>query len=252
MRSIGIHLESYVKKGLLRLEAWRPAQSGLEMHLLRIHKLVERYDPAVVIVDPVTNLVVGDGREIHAMLMRLLDFLKKKQITAFFASLTQGGQSLERTEVQISSLIDTWLLVRDVELNGERNRCLYVLKSRGMANSNQVREFVMTRNGIRLLPVYVGAGTVLTGSARLSQQAREKAEEAARLHETKERTKALEAKRKAMEAKVAALRAEFAEEEDRLAQSTKREEQRELAVAGDIARMARLRGGKGLREGRGA
>jgi circadian clock protein KaiC len=252
MRSIGIHLEPYVKKGLLRLEAWRPAQSGLEMHLLRIHKLVERYDPAVVIVDPVTNLMVGDGREIHAMLMRLLDFLKKKQITAFFAALTQGGHSLERTEVQISSLIDTWLLVRDVELNGERNRCLYVLKSRGMANSNQVREFVMTRNGIRLLPVYVGAGTVLTGSARLSQQARENAEEAARLHETKEMSKALEAKRKALEAKVAALRAEFAEEEDRLAQSTKREEQRELDVAGDIARMARLRGGKGLREGRGA
>jgi circadian clock protein KaiC len=252
MRSIGIHLEPYVKKGLLRLDAWRPSQSGLEMHLLRIQKFVERYDPAVVIVDPVTNLMVGNRREIHAMLMRLLDFLKKKQITAFFTALTQGGEALERTEVQISSLIDTWLLVRDVELNGERNRCLYVLKSRGMANSNQVREFVMTRNGIRLLPVYVGAGTVLTGSARFSQEAREKAEEAVRLHETKERSKAWEAKRKVMEARVAALRANFAEEEDRVAQSKKREEQREFAVAGDIARMASLRGGKGLREGRGA
>src|ERR1700720_3565525 len=161
MRSVGINLEPYVKKGLLRLEAWRPTQSGLEMHLLRIHKLVERYDPAIVIVDPVTNLMVGNRHEIHAMLMRLLDFLKTRQITAFFTALTLGGQALERTEVQISSLIDTWLLLRDVELNGERNRSLYVLKSRGMANSNQVREFVMTRNGIRLLPVYVGAGTVL-------------------------------------------------------------------------------------------
>jgi circadian clock protein KaiC len=252
MRSVGINLEPYVKKGLLRLEAWRPTQSGLEMHLLRIHKLVERYDPAIVIVDPVTNLMVGNRHEIHAMLMRLLDFLKARQITAFFTALTQGGQALERTEVQISSLIDTWLLVRDVELNGERNRCLYVLKSRGMANSNQVREFVMTRNGIRLLPVYVGAGTVLTGSARFSQEARENAEEMLRLHEAKEKGKALEAKRKALEARIAALRAEFAEEEDRVAQSTKREEERELAVAGNIAKMASLRGSKGPRKGQGA
>jgi circadian clock protein KaiC len=252
MRSIGINLEPYVSKGLLRLEAWRPTQSGLEMHLLRIHKLVEGYDPAVVIVDPVTNLMVGNRHETHAMLMRLLDFLKGKQITAFFTALTEGGQALERTEVRISSLIDTWLLVRDLELNGERNRCLYVLKSRGMANSNQVREFVMTSNGIRLLPVYVGAGTVLTGSARLRQEARERAEKAVRLHEAKEKSEALHAKRKAMEARVAALRAEFAEEEDRAARSTKREEQRELAVARDIAEMASLRGSKGMREGRGA
>ena len=252
MRSVGINLEPYVKKGLLRLEAWRPTQSGLEMHLLRIHKLVERYDPAIVIVDPVTNLMVGNRHEIHAMLMRLLDFLKTRQITAFFTSLTLGGQALERTEVQISSLIDTWLLVRDVELNGERNRCIYILKSRGMANSNRVREFVMTRNGIRLLPVYVGAGTVLTGSARFSQEAREKAEESVRLHEANEKSKALEAKRKALEARIAALRAEFAEEEDSVAQTTKREEERELAVARDIAKMASLRGSKLPRNDQGA
>jgi circadian clock protein KaiC len=252
MRSVGINLEPYVKKGLLRLEAWRPTQSGLEMHLLRIHKLVERYDPAIVIVDPVTNLMVGNRHEIHAMLMRLLDFLKTRQITAFFTALTLGGQALERTEVQISSLIDTWLLVRDVELNGERKRCLYVLKSRGMANSNQVREFVMTRNGIRLLPVYVGAGTVMTGSARSSQEARENAEESVRLHEANEKSKALEAKRKALEARIAVLRAEFAEEEDRVAQTTKREEERELAVARDIAKMASLRGSTLPRNDQGA
>jgi circadian clock protein KaiC len=252
MRSIGIKLEPYVKKGLLRLEAWRPSQSGLEMHLVRIHKLVERYDPAVVIVDPVTNLMVGNSRETHAMLMRLLDFLKTRQVTAFFTALTQGGQPLERTEVQISSLIDTWLLVRGVELNGERNRCLYVLKSRGMANSNQIREFVMTSKGIRLLPIYVGAGVVLTGSARLSLEAREKAEETRRLHEANERGKALEAKRKALEARIAALRAEFAEEEDRVAQSTKREAERELVVARDNAKMASLRGSKGLHKDLGA
>jgi circadian clock protein KaiC len=245
MRSIGINLAPYVKKGLLRLEAWRPTQSGLEMHLLRIHKLVERYKPDVIIVDPVSNLIGGNTNEVHAMLMRLMDFLKTKNITAFFTALTQGGQALERTEVQISSLSDTWLLVRDLELNGERNRCLYVLKSRGMANSNQVREFVMTKNGIRLLPVYVGGGTVLTGSARLSQEAREKAEETLRLHQMKEKSKALDAKRKALEAKIAAMRAEFAEEEERLAQGIKREEERERILARDFAAMASLRGSKG-------
>jgi circadian clock protein KaiC len=245
MRSIGINLAPYVKKGVLRLEAWRPTQSGLEMHLLRIHKLVERYKPGVVIVDPVSNLIAGNTTEVHAMLMRLMDFLKTKNITVFFTVLTQGGQALERTEVQISSLSDTWLLVRDLEQNGERNRCLYVLKSRGMANSNQVREFVMTKNGIRLLPVYVGGGTMLTGSARLSQEAREKAEETLRFHEMKEKNKALEAKRRALEAKIAVMRAEFAEEEERLAQGIKREEERERILARDLAAMASLRGSKG-------
>jgi circadian clock protein KaiC len=210
-----------------------------------MHKLVERYKPDVVIVDPVSNLIAGNTTEVHAMLMRLMDFLKTKNITAFFTALTQGGQALERTEVQISSLSDTWLLVRDLELNGERNRCLYVLKSRGMANSNQVREFVMTKNGIRLLPVYVGGGTMLTGSARLSQEAREKAEETLRLHEMKEKNKALEAQRKALEAKIAAMRAEFAEEEERSAQRIKREEERERILARDLAAMASLRGSKG-------
>jgi circadian clock protein KaiC len=252
MRSIGINLEPHVKKGLLRLEAWRPTQSGLEMHLLRIHKLVERYKPDVVIVDPVSNLIAGDTNEVHAMLMRLIDFLKTKQITAFLTALTQGGQALERTDVQISSLIDTWLLVRDLELNGERNRCLYVLKSRGMANSNQVREFVLTKNGIRLLPVYVGGGTVLTGSVRLSQEAREKAEETLRLHDMKAKSKALETRRKALAAKIAALRVEFAEEEERLTKGIKREEERERILARDVAAMASLRGGKSVSKGQGA
>jgi circadian clock protein KaiC len=252
MRSIGIDLAPHVKKGLLRMEAWRPTQSGLEMHLLRIHKLVEQFNPRAVIVDPITNLVTGDTHEVHAMLMRLLDFLKTKQISAFFTALTEGGAAMEQTEVQVSSLIDTWMLVRDVELNGERNRCLYVLKSRGMANSNQVREFVMTRSGIRLLPVYVGSGTVLTGSARLSQQAREKAAETARLQEAKEKSKILETKRKILEAKVAALRAEFADEEDRFAQSVKRDEQKERSLARDVAEMASLRGSKAPSKGQGA
>src|SRR5579864_2080813 len=177
MRSIGIDLEGHIRKGLLRFEAWRPTQNGLEMHLLRIHKLVEEHQPDTVVIDPVTNLTVGTANELHATLMRLIDFLKSRGTTALFTSLTSGkDKDLEQTEVGISSLIDTWIFLRDVELNGERNRCLYVLKSRGMAHSNQVREFVMSKEGVRLLPVYVGTGTVLTGSARLSQEARERAE----------------------------------------------------------------------------
>src|SRR4029077_17855060 len=167
--------------GLLRFEAWRPTQSGLEMHLLQIHKLVEQHKPTAVVIDPITNLLLGNRNELHSMLMRLIDFLKTKQITGFFTALTSGrNKESEESDVGISSLIDTWIFARDVELNGERNRCIYVLKSRGMAHSNQVREFVMSNEGIRLLPVYVGAGTVLTGSARLSQAARERADEVAR------------------------------------------------------------------------
>jgi circadian clock protein KaiC len=252
MTSVGINLEQHVKTGLLRLEAWRPTQSGLEMHLLRIHKLVERYDPEVVIIDPVTNLLVGKMHEIHAMLMRLIDFLKTKQITAFFTALTRAGNAVEQTEANISSLIDTWFLVRDVEVKGERNRCIYVLKSRGMAHSNQVREFVMTNKGIQLIPVYVGAGTVLTGSARLSHEAREKAEEVARRLQAQERRKALEGKRKALEAKMAALRAEFAQGEEQITQLMDQEAQREQKLARDVEEMTSLRGSKQVRKGQGA
>jgi circadian clock protein KaiC len=251
MRSIGIDLSRHVKAGLLQLEAWRPTQSGLEMHLLRIHKLVERYQPDVVIVDPVTNLLIGNGHEIHAMLMRLIDFLKTRQITALFTALTQGGSAVERTDVQISSLIDTWLLLRDLEFNGERNRCLHVLKSRGMAHSNQVREFVMTEEGIRLIPVYLGAGTVLTGSARLNQEAREKAEALSRRNQTEERRKALESKRKALEAKVAALRAKFAEEESQVEQMVEQETRQENRLASDMEEMASLRGRREPEKGQG-
>ena len=176
MRSIGIDLAQHMEKGLLQFEAWRPTQSGLEMHLLRVHKLVEQYQPDVVVVDPISNLMMGTSQEIHSMLMRLLDFLKNKQITAFITNLTKGYEGREQTAVGISSLIDTWILLRDVELNSERNRCLYLLKSRGMAHSNQIREFVLTDRGVRLLPAYAGTGTVLTGSARLAD-ARKKMDE---------------------------------------------------------------------------
>jgi circadian clock protein KaiC len=243
MRSIGIDLEKQVRKGLLRFEAWRPTQSGLEMHLLQIHRLVEEHKPATVIIDPLTSLLSSTNQP-HSMLMRLIDFLKTKQITGFFTALTSGrNKEIEKTDVGISSLIDTWIFARDVELNGERNRCIHVLKSRGMANSNQVREFLMSKEGIRLLPVYVGSGTVLTGSARLSQEAREKAESMLREQTKEEQRRVLDGKRKALEAQIAAMRSEFEQEEARVTLVKRQEEQREREVSQDMLEMVNLRGG---------
>ena len=246
MRSIGVDLEKHVRKGLLRFEAWRPTQSGLEMHLLHIHKLVEQHKPSTVIIDPLTSLMTGGRDQLHSMLMRLIDFLKTQQITGFFTALTAGrNKEIEETDVGISSLIDTWIFARDVELNGERNRCIHVLKSRGMANSNQIREFLMSKEGIRLLPVYVGNGAVLTGSARISQEARERAENLQREQtaEEQQRTLSVSGKRKALEAQIAALRLEYAQEEARATLVKRQDERRERELSEDMLEIESFRGG---------
>jgi circadian clock protein KaiC len=251
MRSIGLNLEKHRKKGLLKFEAWRPTQSGLEMHLLRIHKLIEEFDPEVVIIDPVSNLMMGSAHEVNSMLMRLMDFLKMRQITALFTSLTEGSRrEFEQTEVGISSLIDTWILVRNIELNGERNRCVYVLKSRGMEHSNQVREFVMSRKGIRLLPVYIGGGTVLTGSARLNQEAHERAELLIRRQTAEEKIRARERRRKAIEDQIAALHHELADEESESTLFASEQLNKAERLAQDRVDMSALRGGKSNPAGR--
>lgn len=184
MRSIGLNLEPWVKQGLLKFHAARPNLYGLEAHLMTMHQLTEQFDPQVVVMDPVTNLItVGTINEVKSLLVRLIDFFKMRQITAFFTSLNAGGQVEESTDIGISSLMDTWLMLRDHENNGERNRLLYVLKSRGMAHSNQVREFRLTGHGIELIDVYIGQGCVLTGTARFAQELREKDADDERQHE---------------------------------------------------------------------
>jgi circadian clock protein KaiC len=214
MQSIGVNLEPSLKKGLLRFEASRPAEFGLEMHLVRIHKLVEKFNPSVVILDPITNLMTGAfNTETQAMLTRLIDFLKQRQITGLFLSLTTAGRAAEQTEAGISSLIDTWLLLREIEVSGERNRGLYVVKSRGMAHSNQVREFLLTSNGVKLVRAYLGSGGVLTGSARVAQEQQEREEALLRAQEQERQRLAIASRRKAMEGQIAALRAQFAAEE---------------------------------------
>ncbi len=176
MKTIGLDLEPFMAKGLLRMHASRPTFHGLEMHLVQIHKMVTEFKPHAVVIDPISNFsAAGDTSDAALMLLRLVDFLKSRQITAFLTHLTSGGRAMEATDIGISSIIDTWLLVRDIELGGERNRGLYVLKSRGMQHSNQIREFVITPEGIELLDVYVGPEGVLTGSMRAAQEAREAA-----------------------------------------------------------------------------
>ena len=215
--SVGIDLHRYVKKGLLFHEAWRPTQYGMEMHLLRIHKLIDTLKPEAVIIDPVSNLIgTSTQRDVQSMLMRLIDFLKEKGITALLITLTKGGKHLEGTEEQISSLIDTWILVRDVEQSGERNRCLYILKSRGMAHSNQLREFMITSQGIKLLTPYIGSGQVFTGSARLAQEAKDSAEALQRKQTIERKRGELQAKRRELEARIENLRAEYAAEENQM------------------------------------
>jgi circadian clock protein KaiC len=243
MKSVGIDLEPWVKQGLLFQESWRPTQFGLEMHLLRIHKLVEKIQPTAVIIDPITNLVSGTSqKEVQSMLMRLMDFLKGKLITSVFVSLTEGGASLEKTEVGISSLSDTWIMLRDIELNGERNRCVYVLKSRGMAHSNQLREFTMSKEGLGLIPAYIGTGGVLTGSSRLAQEAKERAAALAEEQENRRRQHEMNLRRLNLQAQIETLRAELAEAEQRIEATAQADEVREDQTKRDSAKIAKSRG----------
>jgi circadian clock protein KaiC len=242
MLSVGIHLEKYVKKGLLHFHATRPTLHGLELHLAKAIKLINEIKPLVVIIDPIDAFVIGDNQtEVKTMLLRLVDFLKMKHITAFFASLTAAGDNLELTDVSISSLIDTWLLLRDIEIGGERNRVLYVLKSRGMAHSNQVREFKLTDNGIELLDVYIGPEGVLTGSARLSQEMKDSAEQEMHQQEIKRKQFGLERKRVAMEAQIAELQAELEAEESETLKIINMEKARTARFTQDQSKMAKSR-----------
>lgn len=251
MRSIGLELEPWVQKGQLRVISTRPTLYGLEMHLATMHKHIREFDPQMVVVDPISNFIAsGTASEAHAMLLRLVDFLKARGTTAVFVSLVSGGGFHEATEQQISSLIDTWILLRDIELGGERNRGLYVLKSRGTAHSNQIREFVLTSQGVNLREVYVGPEGVLTGSMRLAQEAKERAEAAVRSQLVARKRRELEQKRNALEAQIAALRTEFEIEESELELLLAAEVAVDQQLVNDRADMARSRradtSGKGL------
>ena len=166
MRSIGLNLDLHVKSGLLQFHSSRPSLYGLERHLANIYKMIKAVKPAAVILDPVTNLVsVGLINEVNSMLLRLVDFLQNEGITVMLTALTSILD--ERMDEGVSSLVDTWISVRDIEVNGERNRTLYIMKSRGMKHSNKVREFVISPKGLDLIEVYRGeGGNIIIGSER--------------------------------------------------------------------------------------
>ncbi len=210
MRSIGMNLRPHVEGGLLQFHASRPTVHGLEMHLVKLHRLIEEFKPSVVILDPVTNLsTAGNVNESNSMLIRLIDFLRKKGITAFFISLVSAGKPIDATDEGMSSIVDTWMLLSDLENGGERNRTMYVLKSRGMPHSNQVREFLITSRGVRLVPTYLGPSGVLTGSARLIQEAKDLAVSTSIRDEMHRKELVLSHRRQAVEAQIQALRAGF-------------------------------------------
>jgi circadian clock protein KaiC len=228
MRSVGLDLERWVDDCLLAFHAARPTMCGLELHLVNIHRVVRAFRPQMVVIDPLSNLVtIGGQQQVRSMLTRLIDFLKSEGVTAVFTDLTSAEFNVEKTDVGVSSLMDTWLLLRNLEQNGERNRGLYVIKSRGMAHSNQIREFLITDCGVELLDVYTGPGGVLAGASRIAQENRDRAETIERRQETEARRRALDRKRRALVAQIALLTAEYEEAEDETMQRIREDDLRE-------------------------
>ena len=252
MRSIGTDLEPWLKNGLLQIHASRPTLHGLEQHLVMMHDTVCEFHPSVVVVDPISNLTLDrEAAEVKPTLMRLIDFLKQQQITTLFTSLTVGGGvTPEDSQLGVSSLMDTWLLLRNVEFNGERNRTLYILKSRGMAHSNQVREFVLSNAGIDLVDVYLGAERVLTGTARVAQAAQECAATELRRQNHQRKLRLLACKQQAIAAQIAALQADAEAEAAEVHYAIAQETMQETITQQSCDAMAQLRGGINRGNGR--
>lgn len=225
MKSLGMDLQQHMDRNFLTFHASRPTVHGLEMHLVEIHKKIQQFNPRIVILDPITNLVtIGTVSEVKAMLIRLIDYLQKSQITVLFTALNYNNTVSEQADEGVSSLVDAWITVRDIESNGERNRGLYIMKSRGMKHSNQVREFMITDEGLQLVDVYLGANGVLIGSAREQQQLEEAAGLELRTYAGTRRDREIQRKKTVLEAKIASLNEEFESVKDEL-NRTHQEEQ---------------------------
>jgi circadian clock protein KaiC len=241
MRSIGIDLEPWIASGLLRFEAARPSLFGLEMHLARMHREIESFKPDVVVLDPISSLR-GEQGEVHSALLRVIDLLKSRGTTALLTNLNSAGQMVEGTDLGMSSLMDTWLSLVHVESNGERNRGLYILKSRGMSHSNQVREFEITSSGVQLVSTYLGTGGVLTGSARIAREAADAAEALRRTQESTRKRRDMERRRAAVKRQIAELQASLEAEEDEVSEWLAQDDAREHSYLTERDAMATRRG----------
>jgi circadian clock protein KaiC len=240
MRSVGIDLRPYVDSGLLCFEAARPSLYGFEMHLARMNRDIERFSPSVLVVDPISAFR-GPSAEIHATLVRLADICKTKGISAMFTSLSATSDMIDGSERSVSSLMDCWISLRDVEASGERNRVLYLLKSRGMNHSKQLREYRLTDDGIEMIDAYLGRDGVLTGSARAAQEAQDREQELVRRQSTERRRRELARRRAATERQVAELIAALESEESEVSTLIAQEEARETILEADRATMAHRR-----------
>jgi len=219
MRSIGIDLDEHIKKGLLQIHSARPSLNGLELHLLTLRKLIREFKPTTIIIDPISNLIsVGSEHEVRSMLVRLIDMLKAHNITALFTSLNKQTDNFrpDLAEESVSSLVDTWITVRDMEGVGERNRGIFIIKARGMGHSNQVREFVINDKGIELLDVELGPNGILTGAARQSHRFKKTVSDIKLQNEISRKDREIARKRKVLEANIEALKNEFESAEEEL------------------------------------
>lgn len=233
-----------MENGLLQFQASRPTLHGLEQHLVAIHKVIKKFKPDAVVLDPITNLItVGSVSDVKSMLIRLIDFLQEEQITVLFTALSLNNIVNEQTDEGVSSLVDAWILVRDIEFNGERNRGMYIMKSRGMKHSNQVREFVITDKGIDLVDVYLGPDGVLTGSAREAQILQEQTGKLLRNNAMSMKDREILRKRKILEAKIASLQSEFESAEEELNKIYIEEELVKKVTDGNRDEMLKRRGG---------
>lgn len=241
-RSVGLNLTHHVENGLLRFESVRPTAYGLEMRLLTIQSWIKEFQPSSIVIDPMSNLVTsGTVNQTKNFLMRLIDILKSQQITVFFTNLLQGGSPFEHTELGTSSLMDTWLELRTTETNGERNRTLYILKSRGMHHSNQVREFILTSDGIELVDVYLGQNNFLTGTARVAQQSQEKLAQLNRKQEFDRKKLRLEQQQSLVQAQIKALEIQLAIEQAELEMFSQQEETAQQVLTDSKVQMSTLR-----------
>ncbi|RZK41139.1 MAG: circadian clock protein KaiC [Pedobacter sp.] len=252
MRSIGMDLQKHVDKGYLEFYASRPTLFGLEMHLVAIHKAIKKFKPTTVILDPITNLVtIGSVSEVKTMLIRLIDYLATEQITVMFTSLSLNSDFNEQADEVVSSLVDAWIRIRDIESNGERNRGLYIMKSRGMKHSNQVREFIITDEGLDLVEVYLGEEGVLTGSAREARMLVEQTGQMIHEQALGRKDREIIRKRRVLEAKIESLRTEFESTEEELNKVYVEEELKKRMMGSTLKQMTDLRKGIQARSSQG-